>query len=232
MFGKSAAVAAAGVLAASCGSGADGGQDHPTRAENGQAAVPRPANLPNEAWITLHGRVAHASPALFELDFGSGRITVEMDDWDWYMEGQALRPGDEVSVTGRIDRDEHAGRTLEAAAVFVKSRGVYYHASGADEEDLRNGVGSLRGRSIGAAEARGHVVAKRDGEIMLASPHGNVRVDLSRLGDDDLERLEHVRIGERLFVWGDLDPGPRGPLEILADGFVRMVPDRSKGVRQ
>jgi len=145
-------------------------------------------------------------------------------------EGQALRPGDEVTVTGRLDRDRQASRRLEAASVFVRNRGTYYRASGADEEDLRSGGGSLRGLSFGSVEARGHVVSVGLGEFMLASAHGDIRVDVSRLGDNlrDDQGAQRIGVGDRVFVWGDFDPGPMEAPQIRAEGLVTILPDRTK----
>ena len=42
----------------------------------------------------------------FVLSYGSGEITVEMDDWRWDSDNaEALRIGERVTVTGNIDDD-------------------------------------------------------------------------------------------------------------------------------
>src|SRR5687768_3293539 len=75
----------------------------------------RLAAAADQNWINLEGRVVSKTPSAFVLDYGDGSVTVEMDDWDWFQEGQQLLVGDRVSVTGRVDRDLLDRATLEAA---------------------------------------------------------------------------------------------------------------------
>ena len=90
----------------------------------------------DSGWINLGGEVVSTLPTSFILDYGNGTVTVEMDDWDWYREGQALAEGDEVVVTGRVDNDLYDEKKIEASSVYVQNLNSYFYASGADEENL------------------------------------------------------------------------------------------------
>ena len=42
----------------------------------------------NETWIGVKGIVADPQPAKFTLDYGKGKLTVDMDGWKWYTQGK------------------------------------------------------------------------------------------------------------------------------------------------
>jgi len=46
------------------------------------SAAESPYTMPDEAWISIDGTVEAVSPDSFELDYGDGMVTVEMDDGD------------------------------------------------------------------------------------------------------------------------------------------------------
>jgi len=84
-------------------------------------------------WIGITGEVQAVSGELFELDYGADTITVEMDDHDWYNDNVVV-PGDQVTVTGRVDHDFYETRKIEASTVYIASLNEYFYASAADEE--------------------------------------------------------------------------------------------------
>jgi hypothetical protein len=68
------------------------------------------------------------------LDYGSGTILVEMDDWDSYGDAYGLLDGDKVTVYGRIDDDFFEVASIEAGSVYVENLNSYFYANSADEE--------------------------------------------------------------------------------------------------
>jgi uncharacterized protein YdeI (BOF family) len=139
-------VVASAALLASCGDGrevedlevAAGAAKAAPVATAGAALDPatRLAAATDGNWINLSGTVLSTAPSTFALDYGPGNITVEMDDWDWYQEGKALVPGDQVVVTGKVDDDLYQSKRIEASSVYAKNLNTYFYASGADEENL------------------------------------------------------------------------------------------------
>ena len=93
---------------------------------NDNAAAAEPAEqlvaATDANWISLSGTVEATSPSSFILDYGSGEVTVEMDDWDFYREGRGLAVGDPVVVTGRVDRDLFMNARIEASSVYASVR--------------------------------------------------------------------------------------------------------------
>jgi len=77
---------------------------------------------PFTEWINLDGRVVSAGPSEFLLDYGRGRINVEVDGWRFYDRGKGLLPGDRVQVSGRLDENFFTANTIEADSVYVKNR--------------------------------------------------------------------------------------------------------------
>ena len=63
-------------------------------------------------------------------------MTVEMDDRDFFREGQGLLQGDAVVVTGMVNSDLWQAKRIEASSVYVKNLDTHFFASGANEEDV------------------------------------------------------------------------------------------------
>ncbi|MDF1814079.1 MAG: hypothetical protein P1V20_17880, partial [Verrucomicrobiales bacterium] len=167
-----------------------------------QQSGPNPLAKSNNAVITLSGTVANAGPDSFELDYGVGRVLVEIDDYDWYREGYQILNGDFVTVNGRIDRDAGEVTKIEAGSVYVKSRDTLYYASSADEE----------GREIWYPEStfpQDESVASFAGTVTKVSPtHFILDTDGIRtikVHTRAMSRKPIVNPGDRLIVSGKFD---------------------------
>lgn len=178
----------------------------------------------DESWINLSGTVVSKLPSSFVLDYGPDTVTVEMDDWDWYREGQALAAGDPVVVTGRVDADLWENKKIEASSVYARNLNTYFYASGADEEDLS--VSTVYVAPAPAyADSTGFVTAMEGQEFSLGSSSGAIRVDTSQLPAASRPQLQ---VGDRVYVWGDLDIDAREKAELMAKGIVELTRDRTK----
>ena len=67
--------------------------------------------------LSLTGTVVSAAPSSFVLDYGAGNVVVEMDDFDPFPEGQGLKAGDRVTVSGLADQDLFLNKRIEARSV-------------------------------------------------------------------------------------------------------------------
>lgn len=195
------------------------------------AAVPaeRVENARNGNWLTLSGRVASVSPDSFQLDYGSGQVLVEMDDWDWFQEGRTLKAGDQVTVSGRVDRDLLEAKKIEASTVYVQNLGTHFFANGSDEEDFLVTTVYLPTQAAMPA-AVGQVTAIEGRELVLGTPDGAIRVDTAGMADNPMDTVgaRQVKIGDRVQVWGPLDLDATERPEIAAQGVVVLSSDRSK----
>lgn len=172
------------------------------------------------SWINIRGTIASSAPSSFILRTASGDVTVEMDDWDWYQEGRALRKGYEVVVTGRVDDDILLNRTVEARSVFVKNIGTYYYASGSDEESLEINT-SYATPAPNYIDATGTVLKIGENALLLRVGSGSIAVDIS--GEPQgLGRAGPLSVGDRLYVWGDMPA--KGGKSLKATGLIKLVP--------
>lgn len=214
-------------LLAACGDN-DAGE---AIADNGSAAAPagadaadRLAAATDQSWINLSGTVVSTTPDSFILDHGTGTVTVEMDDWDWYREGQALAPGDPVVVTGKVDNDLWEAKRIEASSVYARNLNTYFFASGADEEDLATSTVYVPPNPT-SSDTTGYVSAVEGQEFTVGMGMAAVRVDTSNL---PANRRPAIKVGDRVYAWGDLDLDPQERAEIMAKGIVLLAKDRTK----
>ena len=114
-----------------------GDVERSAKTEGKQAGdAPDPYAQINNSWIGISGTVTEVTADRFTLDYGDGKITVEMDDGDRDADAYKLLPGDKVRVNGRIDDDFFEKTKIEAASVFVEKLGTTFYASPVDEEDF------------------------------------------------------------------------------------------------
>ena len=170
--------------------------------------------------MTLAGTVVAAAPDWFRLKSGDEEVTVEMDDWDWYQEGKALKVGDVVTVTGRVDKGLWQQRKIEASSVYVRNLGVSFLANGADEEER---TAALIQVGTATTSAQGVVSAVEGQEFTVGSMTGPVRVDMS-----DLETKPKVATGDRVYSWGNFDVDAAEGVEMKAQGVVLLSSDKTK----
>jgi uncharacterized protein YdeI (BOF family) len=183
----------------------------------------------DSGWINLGGEVVSTLPTSFILDYATGTVTVEMDDWDWYREGQALAEGDEVVVTGRVDNDLYDEKKIEASSVYLKNLNTYFYASGADEENLAVSTVYVTD-APNYIDSTGFVTAIEGREFTLGGDAGAIRVDTSQLAENPLddEGFQQVDVGDRVYVWGDFDLSTRENSELMARGVVSLTGDKGQ----
>lgn len=194
---------------------------------NNQAAKLAAARDGN--WINISGRVVSTAPDRFVMNYGRGNVTVEMDDWDWYQEGRAIKPGDEVTVNGRADADLFAKKTIEARSVYVKGLNTFFYARANDEETPVVTTVYVP-PSSGSIDAKGIVSAIEGREFTLGWAGGSVRVDTSGMADNPLDEqgFQRVKVGDQLYIWGDLDLEKGEDAELMASTIVTLDEDAGK----
>lgn len=222
----------AALLLAGCGDGAGqavAATDAASNVAPAQTPAQRLQDARNGNWLTLSGRVASVTPTSFQLDYGSGRVMVEMDDWDWFQEGRALKAGDQVTVSGRVDKDLLESKKIEASTVYVKNLGTHFFANGKDEEDFLVTTVYLPAQAAMPA-AVGQVTSIEGREFVLGSPAGSIRVDTAGMADNPMDTAgaRQVKIGDRVQVWGPLDLEAAERPEIAAQGVVILTSDSAK----
>ena len=221
---KAACLGFAAALLLSC---VEGSRSPVANAAAARTDGERLATTANENWITLSGTVQRTQPNGFHLDYGSGVVFVEMDDWDWYREAELIVAGDRVFVTGAVDHDLYERRAVEASSVYVQKLGRYFYASSADEEDL-----PLRGAAPPPDASFinvGGIVSAIDGrEFTLGTGTSAIRVDTRRMANNPLDDDGplQVDVGDRIQVWGDLALDRQDNTKLVAQGLLILTPSR------
>ncbi|HEU4819969.1 MAG TPA: DUF5666 domain-containing protein [Qipengyuania sp.] len=169
------------------------------------AVAQAPMTTSNGEWLSLSGTVEAVAGENFVLDYGRNSITVEMDDYDWYNEN-AIVVGDEVTVTGRMDKDFLQARRLEASSVYVDSLHTRFYANAADEEDWWRTAGAAFVSTSGMG-VTGMVQSITGDEMTVDAGVFEYKVDTGELSYDPFDRqgLQHIAVGDRVSVTGTFD---------------------------
>ncbi|PPK50904.1 NirD/YgiW/YdeI family stress tolerance protein [Marinobacter persicus] len=178
------------------------------------------------SWITLSGKVTSTTADTFTMDYGTGLVDVEMDDWDWFEENGEVLPGDEVTVYGEVDDDTFESAKIEASSVYVDSLGTFFYASPADEEaftdlDLAPTV------DIGELVLTGTVTSVNGSEFTIDTGSQEMSVDTALMPYDpmDDEGFQQINEGDQVTVTGDMEDDTFETTELMADSVVTLLDD-------
>lgn len=189
-----------------CSSGGEGEEEISTTSIISE--FPPAMTAPNGSWVRISGRVVSSSAESFLLDYGSGHITIEMDDWDAFPEGYQMLTDDEVIVYGYVDHDFFERRSIEASSVYVRGLGTQFFANGVDDESLP-GPGEIAAEA--QIELTGTVseVSPEEGFFTINTRGGGIEVSTEELGFDPFDEEGTPRIGEgdRVRVTAPLEDG-------------------------
>lgn len=188
------------------------------------------ARADDNAYITLTGTVTQVRPDSFVLDHGSGKVTVEMNDWGWYRDGSQALMGEKVTVQGRIDEDWIQRRTLEADSVYAQDLNTYHYTPVATmylvPVDMDTEASEVR--MIGTVTG----VDARNRQIEVRSNNVNFAIDTSEVGFDPMDntRPYQVNIGDRIVASGDMKANTgEGRRHILvAKDLILLEEDRAR----
>ncbi|MFW6211030.1 MAG: hypothetical protein ACOC4H_02805 [bacterium] len=196
------------------------------------AAAENPYMKPDESWISISGTVDSARTGAFELDYGDGKVTVEMDGWGWkwYEDSLETFKGDKVTVYGRVDKGLFEDTTIEAGSIYVQDIGAYYYANAADDE------GDVYGYDywvqydpfvIGNTHVRGTVTDVNGREFTINTGDNRLEVDTSMLPYNPMDDIGFQKIdeGDYVSVTGIMDYDFWNNRELVADKVVMLVSD-------
>ena len=187
------------------------------------ADAQNPYAQPDNTWISISGTVKAVTADAFTLDYGQGMITVEMDDGDRDADAYMLLPGDEVTVTGKIDDDFYEMTTIEASSVYVEKLGTTFYASALDEEDYW--VTVVTPGVLANTLVQGTVTSVSDQEFTLNTGLRSLTVEVDEMFYNPLDDsgYQKIDIGDVVRVTGILDENLFGQREFKADAIVKLV---------
>lgn len=194
------------------------------------AQAVNPYYYSNRDPILITGKVISNSGDVFQLDYGTGAVIVELDDWDsLHNEADKLLNGETVTVSGKIDNDLFEKHSIEAGTVYVHDRNIFYYGSEIDEE----GPANLYSYSFNAPEgslisASGSVKNISGREFTLDTGFGDITVDTDKMIYNPLddEGFQQIDAGDRVSVSGILDDGFFEGRHIEADNIISLIPGR------
>lgn len=185
--------------------------------------------LTHNEYVTLSGTVGKVISAdEFELNYGSGTIKVDTNDtWPEMFTRHKdrgnlplIKPGDNVTVSGRVDKNWLTANEIEAEMVTI--------ATGNMTTTFRNprNTGNIIQRNIGYFSKGGQMSlsgtvteVKNDHEFILQYGSGNtIQVDTDTLSIPNDQR---IAVGERVTVYGTFDKGLTERNEIQAEAIDR-----------
>jgi hypothetical protein len=175
-------------------------------------AQDRVTDAPPQSEISLSGKVAAIEQDAFTLDYGAGRVRVDLEDGlDWFPAGTAgLTIGEPVTVNGVIDDDMFDTREIEATSIYRQSMQTYLYSDTSNARffpptetrpsdlswvNLSGTVKGVTGRDFvldtGVREFRVTTAAARDPNTVSRLRPGT-RVSVSGVvnGDDIFDRQE------------------------------------------
>lgn len=185
------------------------------------------ATQPNGSWMSISGKVADAQPGAFTLDYGKGKVMVEMDGWDWYGKNYQKIKGDKVTVFGKIDDDLFEKTSIEASSVYDQKLGSYFYANAADEEGPLNRAYWVHPVVVGETIVQGPVTSVNGKDFTVDYGPRQVTVETSQLVDNPLDGqgFQHIDEGDYVSVAGDMDRDFWGKKELVADAVTTLVDD-------
>lgn len=195
-----------------------------------KATMDENPNLRDDDYITLSGTVGKIeSGDEFELNYGSGKIKVDTNDFWPEMfkpDGEAsnlayrLKTGDKVTVSGRVDKSWLTENEIEAETLSYRT--------GSQITTFRNP--NLQSnwtdrhfdyfREDGKLSLAGSVMrVVNDHEFILGYSGGNtIQVDTDGV---DVPKTKPLTVGERVTVYGTFDKGLTERDEIQAEAIER-----------
>ena len=188
---------------------------------SGSVLAVNPYLQPNNTWITISGEVETVEADAFDLDYGEGVITVEMDDGDRDADGYKLLPGDKVTVSGMIDDDFYEQTTIEASSVYVENLGTTFYASAVDEESIDVVTPVVPSR----VTVSGTVSAVTNDDFIINTGLRSLRVDIEDLPYNPLDEEGYLKIetGDFVRVTGNMETEFFEGRQLMADSVIKLV---------
>ncbi len=185
------------------------------------ADTPTPFTKPDGTWISMSGTAVETDASSFTLDYGSGTVLVEMDDWSWdTKEGAAIFDGDEVRVYGEVDDDFAETAKIEASSVYVENLGMYFYASADDEESAT--YTDTTPIVVGETEIIGTVTSVNGREFTVDQGVQEITVDTAMMDYNPVDSwgYQEVDEGDLVSISGDMEDDITESMELMADNIV------------
>lgn len=101
-------------------------------------AQDRLSDAPKQSEISLSGKVSAIEQDAFMLDYGAGRVRVDLEDGlDWFPPGTpGLTIGEPVTVNGVVDDDMFDTREIEATSIYRQAQQTFLYSDASNARFL------------------------------------------------------------------------------------------------
>lgn len=188
-------------------------------------ATPDPHTRGNNSWISLSGKAVSSGGQSFVLDYGTGTVIVEMDDWGWYGPNAKVLEGDNITVYGKIDDDLFEKTSIEASSVYVENLGTYFHANPTDEEGSAAYLWLPAAViQVGEITLTGKVTSVDNRKFTIDTGNKKMTVDTSAMQYNPMDDAGYQKIkkGDIVSVNADLAIDTFKKREVVADRIVTL----------
>ena len=150
--------------------------------------------------LSLSGTVVDKDKTGFELDYGSGFVWVQMNDWKWYKADHPIELGDKVRVNGIIGDDQEKKPIIVADNVYVKDLNTYFFTQGGSDI-FQPAIEQDR-----VFQLSGIIVSIDNRQFTMNLGSRKVLIDTSELPYNPLDNkgYQQLKVGDSVYVTGEL----------------------------
>ncbi|MCW8195840.1 NirD/YgiW/YdeI family stress tolerance protein [Proteobacteria bacterium 005FR1] len=187
------------------------------------------------ASVILSGTIESIEGEGFILDYGEDKVSVNLEDWEWADQiGQRLSEGQQVTVSGTVDKGLFERREIEADNIYVTTDFTYYYIvdeNPAYAAQQRQREAEQEGTFL---STRGEVVEVSDKTITVQSDGNTIKVDTSELAYDPLDEtgVQQIKKGDRIYVFGDIDDNFFENRTMSAESLITLAAARDQADMQ
>ncbi len=184
----------------------------------------------NGEFVTLSGKVSEVKEDSFKLTVDGKKVLVEMDDYGWSADGYKLVNGDQVVVSGQVDRDFLENKKVEAGSVYVKNLDTTFYSNSSDEEDVVPFIMTSytlvptlpEGASV---DVQGKITQIDGREMVVDTGFRKVTVDTKDMIFNPLDKVGFTKLakGDRVRVSGKVDNDYFDTKEIDASSITELL---------
>ncbi|MGB3222393.1 MAG: OB-fold nucleic acid binding domain-containing protein [Desulforhopalus sp.] len=154
----------------------------------------------DNSWISIQGTVVETATTGFELDYGSGFVWVQMNDWKWYKADHPIELGDKVRVNGRVEDDQRKKSIVVADNIYVEDLNTYFFSEDGDDI-FQPAVEQDR-----VFQLSGIVVSIDNRRFTMNLGSRKVIIDTTELPYNPLDEkgYQQLKVGDSVYVTGEL----------------------------
>lgn len=178
------------------------------------------------SWISLNGTVVAKDKTGFEIDYGSGLIRVQMNNWQWYNADHPIQLGDNVRVNGLVEDDQGEKPIVEADSIFIKDLNTYIFREGANDI-FQPAIDQER-----VFQLQGTIVGTNNRRFTMNLGSRKVIIDTTELPYNPLDDkgYQQLKVGDTVQVTGELkkDNAPFNTNAVMANTVTTLLEDERK----